>query len=89
MVFIPPAQILNDGITRTSLTEIRSTIRLVAYHAAAVLIAFVIRPRCFMGTDLSSDRLKRTDTHFQEKYIDTEKLPGILAIVATNGRKQL
>ncbi len=42
-----------------------------------------------MGTGLSNDRLKRIDTHFQEKYIDTGKLSGVLTVVAKKRRKQL
>ncbi|MBT4141714.1 MAG: beta-lactamase family protein [Chloroflexi bacterium] len=38
-----------------------------------------------MGTGLSSERLKRIDTHFQEKYIDTGKLPGAQILVARRG----
>jgi hypothetical protein len=33
-----------------------------------------------MATGLSSERLKRIDTHLQEKYIDTGKLPGALTL---------
>lgn len=38
-----------------------------------------------MPTGLSADRLKRIDQHFQEIYIDTGKLPGVLTLVARRG----
>ena len=38
-----------------------------------------------MVTGLSRERLKRIDTHFQEKYIDTGKLPGVLTLIARRG----
>jgi len=38
-----------------------------------------------MTAGLSSERLKRIDQHFQEKYIDTGKLPGVLTLVARRG----
>jgi CubicO group peptidase (beta-lactamase class C family) len=38
-----------------------------------------------MTTGFSADRLKRIDQHFQEKYIDTGKLPGVLTLVARRG----
>ena len=38
-----------------------------------------------MATGLSSERLKRIDTHLQEKYIDTGKLPGALTLIARRG----
>ena len=38
-----------------------------------------------MVTGLSRERLKRIDTHFQEKYIDTGKLAGVLTLIARRG----
>ena len=38
-----------------------------------------------MGTGLSSERQKKIDLHFQEKYIDTGKLSGAQILVARRG----
>jgi CubicO group peptidase (beta-lactamase class C family) len=38
-----------------------------------------------MSTGLSTERLQRIDRFFQEKYIDTGKLPGAQILVARHG----
>ncbi|MBP38130.1 MAG: serine hydrolase domain-containing protein [Dehalococcoidia bacterium] len=38
-----------------------------------------------MTAGMSSERLQRIDQHFQEKYIDAGKLPGVLTLVARRG----
>lgn len=38
-----------------------------------------------MSSGMSSERLKQIDKHFQEKYIDSGKLPGVLTLVARRG----
>ena len=56
------------------------------YHAGEQILSYASRGESRnMTAGLSAERLKRIDKHFQEKYIDTGKLPGVLTLVARRG----